>query len=111
MSVRIGAGVRLSHLSGAVALVVMIAATAGPTRAACPSGLAPEACDTFQRAIDEARAQGAAEAQAQARDTANRGNLIVIEGGKSETAPVRHSDPGSIDLCPKPQRMTDDGCQ
>src|ERR1700730_16653131 len=100
----------LNHLGGAVALVAMIAATAGPTRAACPGGLAPEACDTFQRAIDEARAQGAAEAQA--RDTANRGNLIVIEGGKSETAPARHSDPGAIDLCPKPRRMTEqDGCQ
>src|SRR5260370_37826091 len=101
-------------LGGAAALVLVVAVPIAAAWAACQfPGVAPEACDTFQRAIDEARAQRAAEAQAQAqaRDTANRGNLIVIEGGKSETAPVRHSDPGAIDLCPKPRRMTDDGCQ
>src|SRR5260370_11654971 len=97
-------------LGGAAALVLVVAVPIAAAWAACQfPGVAPEACDTFQRAIDEARAQGAAEAQA--RDTANRGNLIVIEGGKSEAAPVWHSDPGAIDLCPAPRHMTDDGRQ
>jgi hypothetical protein len=45
----------------------------------------------------------------EARDTLRGAATELMDANRKAAIP--HHDPGAIELCPKPRRMTNDGCQ
>jgi hypothetical protein len=109
----------IKHLGGAVAMALLVAFSGSGASAQfrvddCSKygswfpgrNFQKEICEHQQRMLYDPIYRRQMEEEALAA-----GAAAELEDAKRKAAlpPIR--DPGAVDLCPKPHRMTDDGCQ